>query len=168
MKLDNDEFTKIFAHYRAPVYRQVLRMTRSRWHAEEIVQEVFLRVWLHREKWINIHTPEAWFQTVTRHLVYDYLIKYTRQKKHLSLSPRTSVMTHQQDDRLYDHCLRLIGKGSKGLPPRQREAFHLKYVLGYEGGRIAKEMGISEATARNHVKAGARWMRAFVVERLAV
>ena len=56
---DTDAFGTIFEHYKKKVFAVALKMLKSETEAEEIVQDVFLSIWLSIEKLSNIDDPEA-------------------------------------------------------------------------------------------------------------
>jgi RNA polymerase sigma factor (sigma-70 family) len=67
-------FTLIFDRYQAKVYRAAYKILKSRPLAEEIVQEVFLKVWARRIAFPEIRSLEAFLYTSARNLTIDYLI----------------------------------------------------------------------------------------------
>jgi RNA polymerase sigma factor (sigma-70 family) len=74
-------FQKLFETHHATVYNHAYRMTASSWHSEEIAQDVFLRVWIHREKIASIKDMESWLFIMTKRFVVDYIRKKCRQQQ---------------------------------------------------------------------------------------
>ena len=70
---DNEEaFRKVFDHYKAPFYAAALKMTHTASVAEEIVQEVFVTLWVKRKQAGGAKNPEGYififFITVSTHI----------------------------------------------------------------------------------------------------
>jgi DNA-directed RNA polymerase specialized sigma24 family protein len=60
--------------------------------AEELVQEVFMKVWVHRERVAEVENFEAWVFIITRNLSFNYLRKIAREDAfHRGLSGREDV-----------------------------------------------------------------------------
>lgn len=142
-------FTAIFEQHRLSVYNQAYRMTRSRWHAEEIVQEVFFKVWIHRNKIEEIRDIQSWLFIITRHLVFDYIVKISEERKFLATCKKSSSI-HNSDALLPSKCRQLLMEAEKLLTPRQKQVYHMKRVEGLHNKDIARILNISEFTAKYH------------------
>lgn len=60
------------------VYSFALKLTRSRELAEEVVQDVFLNIWLSRSKLDEVHNAEAYLNRITRNVSLNVLRKIAR------------------------------------------------------------------------------------------
>lgn len=68
-------FTRIFDHYQPRVFGIARYVLKSREMAEEVVQEVFLEVWLKRSELCGLERFDVWLFTVARNLTLDRLRK---------------------------------------------------------------------------------------------
>ena len=157
----NEIFTQLYLKYSTFVYRQVLRMTRSSWLAEELVQEVFLKAWIHREKLETIVDIKSWLFMVTKRKVVDYLIRRSRERKYLRI--QADKMVSADDALLYQHCRKIINEAEAKLTPHQRIVYHLKVVKGFDHSQIAGHLALSEFTVIYHLKKSNKIIRNHVL-----
>src|ERR1700753_2010922 len=66
-------FALIFHHYRRKIYSYAYHLSGSSAQADELVQDVFLKVWLHREKIPHILRFDNWLFTIARNQIFDML-----------------------------------------------------------------------------------------------
>src|ERR1700748_1337736 len=66
-------FTRIFDHYRGKVYSIAWHFLKSPVLAEEIVQDVFMKIWLKRQDLGELQSPENYLFILTRNLILDRL-----------------------------------------------------------------------------------------------
>ena len=112
--------------------------------AEDVVQDVFLKLWSMRERLDEYLSVEALAYKITKNKVFDEL-KHSRNERleNIELSdfngnlatPHPEVMIEQKD--LVEHVKRLIGT----LPALQQTIIRMKEVEGYELSEIAEITG---------------------------
>lgn len=110
--------------------------------AEDVVQEVLVKVWKKKAELEAIDNLEAWCMTVTRNLSLD---KLRRKKKHMdsvddhydiadkNMSPYRSL---QSDD-----TMSMIREAIEALPETQQQIVHLREIEGYSYQEIADITG---------------------------
>lgn len=76
-----EEFKVLFEKYRIPILSYLVQLTGSRAVAEELAQEVFLRVFRHRESYTVESKFTTWLWTIARNAAFDHL----KKKRELSL-----------------------------------------------------------------------------------
>jgi RNA polymerase sigma-70 factor (ECF subfamily) len=168
MKAQEDlAFTRLFTDYRGKVYNQVYGMTRSAWHAEEMVQEVFMRVWIHRDKLAGIKDMNSWLFIITKRLAFDYFVKLSKERTTLKNFPRRGN-ADSSDAFFTRKCEQLLNEATQRLTPRLQEAFVLKYYKHCKKAEVARIMNISEYTAIHHIKKSAFLVRQYVLDKLEI
>lgn len=163
---EQEHFTDLFETHRAAVYQQVLRMTRSGWHAEEIVQDVFMRAWIHRDKWEAIADMRAWLFIITKRRVFDYVVKRSKEKSFYAVYSRGEGMSQASDVLLPFQCCQLLSEAEQQLSPRQKEVYYMKHMKGVGQKEIARCLNISEFTAIRHIKSSISIVRKHVLLKL--
>src|SRR5579859_4280748 len=76
---DEKAFGTVFHHYRQKIYNYACHLLDDRDKADELVQEVFLKVWLLRDKIPTITKFDAWLFTIARNRVFDMLKMLSRE-----------------------------------------------------------------------------------------
>src|SRR6185312_15582323 len=128
-------FDELVGRYRKPLLGFVYRMVGDRDASEEILQEVFLRVYLHRAR----YQPTARFST----WVY-------RIASHLALNHRRDHRREERMERL-DEAVRRgrVREAVTGLPGRQRVAVILHKYQGLDYEEIAGALELSASATKS-------------------
>lgn len=147
-------FDIIYKKYSRRLYGFVFRYTKQESDTEEIVQEVFIKVWKSRDK-INIYSSfESFLFTVAHNATVNLLKKRATEQKYVE-----HVKSLQHVDETYEltdeiHYNELKDKFQSllnELSPRQREVFQLSREEGLTHKEIAEKLDISVYTVKNHL-----------------
>ena len=145
-------FTQLFDHYRARIFSVAWRFLKSRELAEEIVQEVFLKVWVRREEMRRILNFEGYLFTMARNQIFDgikFIAKETTAKREFagSIEPVNGT-DHSLIEKQYEE---LLQEAVNQLPPQQKQIFRLAKIEGMSHQAIAEQLHISRLTVKTHV-----------------
>jgi RNA polymerase sigma-70 factor (ECF subfamily) len=163
---DQAAFTTLFDRYVRPVYVMAAHLL-DHAEAEEVVQEVFLRLWLKAEH----YTPDRgafrpWFMAVARHHVLDRLRR--RGLQHVvfvaeSLDELLSTTADQSVTVEEAAWLRArqaaVLAALHSLPPEQRRVLVLAYFGGLSQSVIAQSLGWPLGTVKKRVRLGLHKLR---------
>lgn len=144
------------------LFRMALRMTMQREEAEDIVQEVMIKLWNNRDNWHNIENIESYAMTICRNLTLDHLRKTSASLLVSTEDTELPAINPQQNpyDQIYakeqlQHIHNLLSQ----LPEKQRMCMHLRDFEGKNYKEIAEIMQITEDQvkvnifrARNFIK----------------
>ena len=126
------------------LYRYALRILGNQMAAEDVVQEVFIKVWKKREEVKEIENKEAWAMTVTRNLALDKLRK--KKYRHEPVEEHYALKDAGMDpaERVQSNDIMIrIKKAINALPDDQRQVVHLRDVEGYKYKEIADITGLT-------------------------
>jgi len=162
---DGTAFDALFRRWAAPLLRYLSRMLQDAAAAEELVQEVFLRVQGARERYEPQARFSTWLYRIATNLALNELRRPRRRETHASIDePGGPVLAADGpaveaalDAR--DLCARVEQELAR-LPERQRAALCLTAVEGLSYADVAAALEISEAA----VKALVHRARATLVE----
>ena len=162
VKLGNAEaFAEIFRRYRNLVFTFSLALTKSKETAEDVVQDVFSKLWERRDQ---IDTLQS-FQGYVKKIAYNYAISFFRKVKldrelQQELYLNTRALHLEQRAEAFDHELPgLYQKLIEQLPAQRKKAYLMSRDLGLSYETIAKKMGISKNTVRNHIAEALHFIR---------
>jgi RNA polymerase sigma-70 factor (ECF subfamily) len=115
--------------------------------AEDILQEGFLKIFQHLDRYQDQGTLEAWMRRIIVNTAIDQLRRRKRQRGELELNE--AIVDADVEDAL-DHLeasflLEMIQR----LPDGYRLVFNLYAIEGYSHVEIAKQLDISESTSRS-------------------
>lgn len=130
----------------------------QREEAEDVVQEVMIKLWNNRNNWHNIENIESYAITICRNLSLDYVRRKTSQTVSLDIvgdKPSANPYEHIYAQEQLQHIHTLMQQ----LPEKQRTCMHLRDFEGKNYKEIADIMQITEDQvkiniyrARNFIK----------------
>lgn len=161
---DAAAFSDIYNLYKDKVFAFAYSLTKSREIAEEVVQEVFIRLW---EKRGQIKLQGA-FVPYVKTITYNYVMDFFRKVKNdrylqQQIVARVQEIQTSGDELVFSRELQVIYQQAiDTLPPQQKRAYLLNKEdnLSYE--EIAAILGISRNTVRNHLSDAIKNIRRYV------
>jgi RNA polymerase sigma-70 factor (ECF subfamily) len=149
---DAGAFETLYARHRGGLFRFVLRAVKDRGAAEELFQEVWVRVIEARERYAPKARFITWLYTIAHNLLVDHW-----RKKGLSLValdgdevPSESANPARQAE-AREALARLV-QALESLPAAQREAFLLHEEGGLSVAQIAAATGVGEEAAKSRLR----------------
>lgn len=131
--------------------------------AREVVQEVFLKVWLKRETMPDVEDLTSYLFILTRNHIYDSFKKQAvRLKAHDYLyQHQTTVVDntgYRLEEKQYDH---LIDQAVSALPP-ERKKVYIARQEGFSNEEISDKMNISIHTVKKQMQLAMQSVRSFL------
>ena len=160
-------FTQLFDHFRGTVYGVALKFLKSRVLAEEIVQDVFMKLWLKRGELGTVKQLDAYLFVMARNFIFDRIKKMAYESAgQASLSKNES----SADDTEYlvrqHQCQQLLLEAIELLPPQQKQVYNLAKTEGLSHEMIAEKMNISKHTVKKHMAMALQAIRKYLNSRL--
>jgi RNA polymerase sigma-70 factor (family 1) len=160
---DENAFKQLFQNYRNTIYSIAFTFTKSVELSEEIVQDVFLKVWLRRATLNDIQNFRAYLFAVTRNHVYKVL-------KQIAQNYKTTV--HLVDDELFvtddiaDLLLEkeyssLLQRAVDRLPNQQQTVYKLIRDQGLKRQEVACQLNLKPETVKFHMAQAIKNIRSF-------
>ena len=139
--MDETTIEQLVQRYGGTVYRLAYAQTRSRHDADDIFQEVFLRVAQHRPVFDSDAHAKAWLLRVTLNCLKSHW-RAAWRRHDVPLDER--IPFPAPEERALDDALRQ-------LAPKYRAAVHLYYYEGYSAEEIARMTGKKPSTIRTRL-----------------
>lgn len=159
-------FQIIFDRHRDTIYKVAMLYVKSPVIAEEIVQDVFLKLWFQRKNLTQLRSLESWLFILTRNLTINCFKKIThewtaREKwvKENGLSENTT--DHKIIDAEYQRLLQLA---IAQLSPQQQQVYKLAKEQGLSYEAISTRLSISPLTVKTHIARALSSIRLFLGE----
>lgn len=147
-------FDIIYKKYSRRLYGFVFRYIKQEADTEEVVQEVFMKIWQSREN-INIYSSfESFLFTISHNATVNLLKKRATEQKyveHVKSLQRIEETYELTDEIRYNELNQKFQDLLNELTPRQKEIFQLSREEGLSNEEIAKKLGISVQTVKNHL-----------------
>ena len=151
ISVNNDQaaYRELFILLHARLKQFAYSILKSGEEAEELVSDVFIRIWQKREQLENINSPLLYFYTTTKNLALNQLSK---QKRQVNLSPEewlvqvNSLYFDPEQLMLTEEMFRQVKKAVNDLPPRCRLIFKLVKEDGLRYKEVAELLQLSVKT----------------------
>ena len=153
MAYTDEQMRQTLAEYGPSVWRLALTQLRSTPDAEDVYQEVFLRLVRHSPRFESAAHQKAWLLRVTANCCKDTLKK--RHRKDVPLEDWDQLPADPQENAYLSLAL-------DTLNDTQRLMIHLHYYEGYKTEEIAKMLGINHSTVRSHLKRARKRLKDFM------
>ncbi len=156
-------FSLLFNKYQEDLYRFSYKITRSPEQAADIVQEVFISLWEHRNEIAGIQNLEGWLHRSARNKLIDFMRKAAadqRLRESLWLRQEKSI---SETENLLDakESASRIREAINNLPEKRRLVFQLNRNQGLNYDEIALQLSISRHTVKNQI-----WMALQSIQRI--
>lgn len=162
-------FDELYLKYYKKVYLFARGILKSHEDAENLVQDVFIKIWEKHQDLDENQSFESFLFTVTYNASISLLRKKLSEKNFLEEWFRRQQKEKQISDEsdhqdLINTTLHLIEK----LPVRRRQVFLLSREEGLTYSEISRKLGISVNTVENHIAASLKFLRRHFEDALVV
>lgn len=158
-------FNSLFENYHQLIFNIAYKLTHSRPKAKEIVQDVFLKVWMKRLDLQHVDNVGAYLNRIARNHSIDTLRKIAREAIRYVELKEEQLETgdrNTEDSIGYNETEKLLNQAVDTLSPQQRKVYQLCQVEGLKYQEAAELMGISEGTVHSHMKQALANIRAYL------
>jgi RNA polymerase sigma-70 factor (ECF subfamily) len=162
LKKDNhDSFQKLFDHYSQILFQFSLSYLKSREVAEEVVQEVFIKIWDNRNKLRTDTSFKSYLFTIALNSIRKSFNKQSRQNKleHDILLESSDNAQGLDDNPDYQMLLDKLDEFIQLMPEKRRQVFIKKKIEGKSLKEIAKELSITTKTVEYHIAEGMKFLK---------
>lgn len=146
-------FEAIFDLYENRLYYFVFSITKSEYATEEILQEVFIKIWTKKETIDPKRSFESFIFTIAKNLTYNYLRNIANQQSlkeeywknisSLNEATKDSILLAEYEDIVHDIL--------QQIPTQKRSIYILSKQQGKSNKEIADLLGITQKTVKNHL-----------------
>jgi RNA polymerase sigma-70 factor (family 1) len=157
-------FEQLYEQYADTIYGVAFTYTKSQEFSEELVQDVFLKIWTRRETLAQIDQFSNYIFIIARNHILNYLQRKIREKdciQHLSAYFKENSIT-PEGELMFKESNALIEKAISHLPPQQKIIYQLVRVQGMKLKEVATRLGLTRNTVRNHLDRAVKSVQSFV------
>ena len=166
---DRSAFEVLFRAYSVPLCAFALHYVKVPEVAEEIVQDIFLKIWVNRESWRPRNVKSYLYGAVRNkaldHLAHQKVVKEWKGNTYHGLETATRTPQHTLQ---YEELAAAIHEGIECLPERTRLAFILSRQPGLRYKEIASALGISVKTVEAQMSRAFRLLQTHLTPHLHV
>lgn len=165
---DETAFTELFNAYNALLGAHIYRLTESSDLAREVVQDVFLKIWLTRETLVKVERFRPYLFVVSKNHALNCLkklrnerVKYAQWQADIRYTGEHIATADESAsyDSLIDHAI-------SQLPPQQKKAYLQSRHERLTYGEIAHKMDLSPETVKKYIKLAGESISHYILRQL--
>lgn len=156
-------FDALYSMYSHRLYGFVFKLTKSQSDANDIVQDVFVKLWLNRENILLDTSFQAYLFTIAKNMVINKIRANVNSPIFVDyvayLNDRQLAENNVDEVLNYDDFKLRLNLAKNSLSQTQRNVFELSKELGYNNAEIAKHLELSEQTVKNQLSNALKILR---------
>lgn len=161
-KGDEQAFQQLLYHYSEKVFFHALTFVKSWQQAEEIVQDIFLRVWQKREKLVEVDNWDKYLFTLSKNFLINAMKKRARFLERGELNEVEDMLPGPDDQYANKELGLLLQKAFNQLPEQKRLVFEMIHQNGLTQEEVSKILGIATRTVRWNLVAAINEIKDFL------
>lgn len=160
---DTEAFSALFQQYKDKVYTLAFKLTASTFTSEEVVQDIFLKIWVKRKTLTEVEYFNAWFNAIIRNHLFTLIKKQAaREKREISFADNIPSYYNNTDQHvLLKETEELLEKALYSLPPQQHKIYRLVKESGMKKEEVASRLNLSTETVKAHLSKAIKNIRAY-------
>jgi RNA polymerase sigma-70 factor (family 1) len=159
---DEHAFSELFNTYHQLLGTHIYRITDSIELAEEVVQDVFLKIWMSRETLATVQNFKAYLFVISKNHALNCLRKLAKERIHQKTIEENSLALQIIDSAATDDYYTLLDKAIDHLPPQQQKVYLLSRHKRLKYDEIANQLGLSRETVKKYLQGATHSITNFV------
>ena len=157
---DQEAFREIYGRYWKKLYAMTRRKIQSLDAVEEVVQNIFLRLWEHHDT-LRVQCLEAYLVTAARYETINYIkSKLVQEKYALHAQLQFNEATYTTDEELdLKDLMNAVEQQLNELPEKTRQIFRLNRLQHQSVKEISSQLNIPERTIEYHLSQAIKVLR---------
>jgi RNA polymerase sigma-70 factor (family 1) len=157
-------FKQLYVAYYRKIYAYALKFTKSTFLAEDITQDVFLKIWENRESLKDVKFFKGYLFTICKNRVLTMLSRAAHEVKIKDLIVAGTAHFHSDTEFKIqnEEYERLLNQAIESLPPQRKLIFKLCKIEGKCYDEVATQLGISAGTVNDHIVKATRAIREYL------
>lgn len=157
-------FNMLFDIYHHAVYNYVVRFIKSPSLTDDIVQDVFVKIWEARYTIKSERSVRSFIFTIAKHHLLNVLKRASLEKKIKVEIMKFALQSHtrSEDEVIYADLTQFADRAIKNLPPQRRLIFKMHQEQGKDFKQIATILGISKNTVRDHLAKATKFIKSYL------
>jgi RNA polymerase sigma-70 factor (family 1) len=155
-------FRKLFDEYKDFVFGFACKMTDDEMAAKDIVQDIFIKLWLQREALGSIDNLTGYIQRLTRNHTINGLKRKAHEEVLLQLMAPAKGNATTEEAVLHRELQGLLLEAVGQLTGQQQKVYELSRNSGLSHAEIANELNISKETVKKHLMAAVKNIQQYI------
>lgn len=162
---DPEAFRQLYDKYRNKIFSISWKIIGIQSAAEDVVQDVFIKIWVKRDCLPKIENFDAYLNMIVRNHIFNCLRKVANEKSYLQKLVAKPIQQNNDclDKVSYWELESLVQKAVDLLPPQQKKVYNFSRNDGLKHEEIAEKMGISKSTVKGHITGALSYIKSVIL-----
>ncbi|WP_164714267.1 sigma-70 family RNA polymerase sigma factor [Chitinophaga rhizosphaerae] len=161
---DEQAFSSFFFAWAPQLSAIAMKILKNEYARQEVVQEVFIKVWLHRDKLGAVENMGAWLRKITVNQSLLALQRHVAEDKRLEVIQLWRDSQENASHLELKEIQRLVNQAINSLSPQRKTIYRMNRVEGKTTLQIAGELQLSHGYVRNALSAALAVIRERLTE----
>jgi len=157
---DKSAFKLLFEKYGTRLYQFSLKYLRDKDDAEDVLSDVFLKIWENRGSLKTDTSFQSYLFTIAYNNIRQRFLKKSREEKYIQVFAEENLVDSSKGEDQVDYILvvQKINIVINSLPARRKEIFNLSYKEELKNHEIADKLGLSEQFVKNQLSIARKYI----------
>lgn len=147
----SESFRFVFIRFYPKFLSFTMAMLKDKSASEDIMQDVFLKLWLKRECLDENKSLNNFLFVLTKRAAINYISRQMKLHESIDAAREISQPEETEENNNTEETSSKLMKIIESMPEKRRKAFLLSRFAGLSNGEIAQEMGLSINTVNRHL-----------------
>lgn len=163
-KGDEAAFTQLFYAYHNKLGSYIWQLTRSHETTEEIVQEVFIKIWTNRVSLATVEHFSPYLFVLSRNHTFNCLRQIAREETRKRKAEENIKKWYEDENPLKteEDYFPILDEAVEKLPAQQQTAYILSRRKRLKYEEVARQMHISRETVKKYLQLANRFIISYV------
>ncbi|MFA5326496.1 MAG: RNA polymerase sigma-70 factor [Prolixibacteraceae bacterium] len=155
-------FDRVYELYSHKLFSFVFKILKNEAEADDIVQEVFVKIWESRDKLGDYRLLNSYIFTIAYNNSINLIRKRINNNKYLEQLKNSSIVQYSPasiSEIEFNELNKQVENLIANLPDRQKQVYLLHREKGLTYPEIAEKLGISKNTVENHMVKALKYLR---------
>lgn len=148
----DEAFKQLFTLYHHQLGTYIYRLTDSMELAEEVVQDVFLKIWMSRETLTGIENFKAYLFVISKNHALNCLRKLARERSYYNEWDDNVVNAISSENDKYEPYYSILDEAINNLPTQQKTVYLLSRHQRLKYAEIAERLNLSKETVKKYLQ----------------
>lgn len=161
---DEQAFAQLVRDYGDTIFSQSLAFVKSVPQAEELTQDIFMKVWRNRAKLTQVEHFENWLFILARNMIFDsFKVKVSSPLEFTTVEGGIDFLTPDLQAEHRD-TYQLLLRGIEALPEKRQQVFRMSRLEGMSHEQIAEALGIHKVTVAQYIVKSLSFLKSYLEE----
>lgn len=157
---NKEAFKLLFEKYGGRLYQFSLKYLRDKEDTEDLLNEVFLKIWENRRSLKTDTSFQSYLFTIAYNNIRQRFLKKSREEKYIQIFAEENLIDSKKGEDQVDYLqvIQKINTVIDLLPARRKEIFNLSYKEELKNQEIANKLGLSEQFVKNQLSVARKFV----------